>query len=149
MTLRDITLVPASVPVTATFREAAEALRESGLAAIAVTGKNGKVEGLFTDVDLLRGLFPSYLSELKHTAFVPEDDATLEERALEAAEEPVTEHMGKPIDLEIETSTAHAAERFLHCEEGALPVVDENDRFVGMLPRGEFALAMLRRRTGT
>ena len=149
MSLRDITLVPASVPVTATFREAANVLRESGMPAIAVLGKGGKVEGLFTDVDLLRGLFPAYLAELKHTAFVPEDDDSLAQRALAAADEPVTEHMGKPQELEVETSTAHAAERFLHCEEGALPVVDENDRFVGMLPRGEFALAMLRRRTGT
>ncbi len=147
MTLRDITLVPASVPATATFREAATALRDSGLPAIAVLDAEGHVEGLFTDIDLLEGLFPAYLGELKHTSFLPDDALT--ERALEAADERVTEHMRKARELEIETSTAHAAERFLHCEEGALPVVGDDDRFVGMLPRAEFSLAMLRRRTGS
>lgn len=148
MSLRDITLVPASVPESATFREAATALRESGLPAIAVLGADERVVGLFTDIDLLRGLFPAYLGELRHTAFLHGDPDTLTRRAFEAAAEPVAEHSRRPLELELDTSTTHAAERFLHCEEGAIPVV-ENDRFVGMLPRVEFAVAMLRRRTAT
>jgi len=146
VTLRDITLVPASVPATSTFREAAEVLRDNGLPAIAVLAPDGKVAGVFTDVDLLRGLFPAYLGELMHTAFLPDDHDALTRRANEVAAQPVTEHMRTVRELEVETSTVHAAERFLHCEEGALPVVDD-DRFIGMLPRAEFSLAMLRRRT--
>jgi CBS domain-containing protein len=148
VTLRDITLVPASVPESATFREAASVLRESGLPAIAVTNREGRVVGLFTDIDLLRGLFPAYLGELRHTAFLPDDPDGLTRRAHEAAAEPVTEHSRRPLELDVETSATHAAERFLHCDEGALPVV-EHGRFVGMLPRAEFAVAMLRRRTET
>lgn len=148
MSLREITLVPASVPATATFREAATTLSESGLPAIAVLGPDGRVVGIFTDVDLLRGLFPAYLGDLRHTAFLPDDPDTLVRRAKEVATEPVTAHTRKPHELELETSATHAAERFLHCEEGAIPVV-ERGRFVGMLPRAEFALAMLRRRTDT
>ncbi|MGI9111203.1 MAG: CBS domain-containing protein [Gaiellaceae bacterium] len=146
MSLRDITLVPASVPESATFREAATALRESGLPAIAVVNADRRVVGLFTDVDLLRGLFPAYLKDLHHTAFLPDDPDMLTRRAHEAAAEPVAKHSRRPHELELETSATHAAERFLHCEEGAIPVVDEG-RFVGMLPRTELALAMLRRRT--
>jgi CBS domain-containing protein len=148
VTLRDITLVPASVPESATFREAASVLRESGLPAIAVTNLEGRVVGLFTDIDLLRGLFPAYLGELRHTAFLPDDPDRLTRRAHEAAAEPVTKHSRRPLELDVETSATHAAERFLHCDEGALPVV-EHGRFVGMLPRAEFAVAMLRRRTET
>ena len=148
MTLREITLVSASVPSSATFREAATALRESGLPAIAVLGPDGRVVGLFTDIDLLRGLFPAYLGELRHTSFLPDDPDALTRRAHEVAAKPVMTHTRKPYELEVDTSTTHAAERFLHCEEGALPVVDDG-RFVGMLPRAEFALAMLRRRTET
>ena len=148
MSLRGITLVPASVPAAATFREAATALRESKLPAIAVLGADGRVVGLFTDVDLLRGLFPAYLGELRHTAFLLDDPEAMARRANEAAAEAVTAHCRKPQELELATSAAHAAERFLHCDEGALPVVDHG-RFVGMLPRGEFAVAMLRRRTET
>lgn len=146
MTLREITLAPGSVPASATFREAATTLRESRLPAIAVVDQDGRVVGLFTDVDLLRGLFPAYLGELRHTAFLPDDPYAMARRATEVAAEPVTGHARKPHELELDTSSAHAAERFLHCEEGALPVVDHG-RFVGMLPRAEFALAMLRRRT--
>ena len=148
MSLRDITLVPGSVAEAATFREAATALRESGLPAIAVVDAGRRVVGLFTDVDLLRGLFPAYLGDLRHTAFLPDDPDTLTRRAHEAAAEPVMQHSRRPLELELETSATHAAERFLHCEEGAIPVV-EDGRFVGMLPRAEFALAMLRRRTET
>lgn len=148
MTLREITLVPASVPQSATFREAATVLRESGLPTIAVLAADGSVVGLFTDVDLLRGLFPTYLGELRHTAFLPDDPDALTRRAHEVASEPVTRHSRPPLMLELDTSATHAAERFLHCEEAAIPVV-ENGRFVGMLPRAEFAVAMLRRRTGT
>ena len=148
MSLREITLVEASVPATATFREAATALAQSGLSAIAVLDGDGRVAGIFTDVDLLRGLFPAYLGELRHTSFLEDDQEGRPRRAHDAAAEPVSDHMRGPQSLDVETSATHAAERFLHCEEGALPVV-EGDRFVGMLPRGEFALAMLRRRTGT
>jgi CBS domain-containing protein len=146
VTLREITLVPASVPATATFREAASALRDSGMPAIAVLDADDRVVGIFTDVDLLRGLFPAYLGELRHTSFLPDDPDALDDRAREASAEPVSEHARPPLQLELDTSTTHAAERFLHCEEGAIPVV-EDGRFVGMLGRAEFALAMLRRRT--
>ena len=146
MSLRDIELMPASVRATATFGEAAAALRESRLPAIAVVDAEERVVGLFTDVDLLRGLFPAYLGELRHTTFLPDDPGALTRRAHEAATEPVTRHSRPPLVLELETSSTHAAERFLHCEEGAIPVV-EGGRFVGMLPRAEFAVAMLRRRT--
>jgi CBS domain-containing protein len=53
--------------------------------------------------------------------------------------------MRKAVTIELEGSSMHAAERFVHCDEGALPVVDEDDRFVGMLSRTEFAHALLKR----
>lgn len=145
MSLREITLAPGSVRDTATFGEAAAALRESGLPAIAVVDADSHVVGLFTDVDLLRGLFPSYLGDLRHTSFIPDDADSFVQRAKEVVDEPVTTHVRPMNPLELDTSSTHAAERFLHCEEGALPVED-GDRFVGMLPRAEFAVAMLRRR---
>lgn len=145
MSLRDISLQPGSIASNATFREAARALRESGLPAIAVVDADERVVGLFSDVDLLRGLFPAYLDELRHTSFVPDDPESLVQRAHQVVNEPVTAHSRETTPLELDTSSTHAAERFLHGDEGALPVVDD-DRFVGMLQRAEFSVAMLRRR---
>jgi len=142
--LREITLVHASVATTATFAEAAQALSEARLPALAVLDGE-RVVGLFTDRSLLSGLFPSYLGDLRHTAFL-EGDSLLSERAIGVRNEPVTKHMRPPVTLEIETSTVHAAERFLHCEDGAVAIL-EDKRYVGMLSRSELSNAVLRRLT--
>jgi CBS domain-containing protein len=143
-TLHDIALVDASVDVSATFADAARALSASRLAALAVVDE-GRVVGLFTDEELLLGVSPRYLDELRHTAFLETELPSLRERAREVREEPVIKHMRKAVTIELEGSSMHAAERFVHCDEGALPVVDEDDRFVGMLSRTEFAHALLKR----
>jgi CBS domain-containing protein len=143
-TLHDIALVDASVDASATFGDAAQALSASRLSALAVLDE-GKVVGLFTDEELLLGVSPRYLDELRHTAFLETELPSLRERAREVRDEPVREHMRRPITIELEGSSMHAVERFVHCDEGALPVVNDDDRFVGMLSRTEFAHALLKR----
>jgi CBS domain-containing protein len=142
-TLHGIELVQASVQSDATFDDAARALSDSRLPAVAVV-EGGKVVGLFTDEELLLGVSPRYLDELRHTAFL-EGELPLAAAAAAVRADPVRKHMRKPITLEVDSSSLHAAERFVHCEEGALAVVDEGGRFLGMLSRTEFAYAMLRR----
>jgi CBS domain-containing protein len=142
--LAQIELVPASVPQTATFLEAAEALVSHPVTTIAVLDGDDHVVGLFGDSDLLGGFFPGYLAELRHTAFAGDADAILGERTRAAAAEPVAKHMRRPVTLDDDTGAIHAAERFLHCDFGALPVV-RDERFVGMLGRAEFCRAVLRR----
>lgn len=144
--LPQIELVPASVPRTATFLEAAEVLVSHPVTTIAVLDADDRVVGLFGDADLLGGFFPGYLAELRHTAFAGDDDAILGERTRAAATEPVEKHMKRPVTLDEDTSATHAAERFLHCDFGALPVM-RDERFVGMLGRAEFCRAVLRRWT--
>ena len=142
--LHDIELVDASVVASATFEEAARALSDSRLGALAVIDA-GRVVGLFTDEELLRGVYPQYLGELRHTAFLDSEVPSLRERVQAVRRDPVRQHMRKPLTIELEGSSLHAAERFVHCDESAVAVVDENGRFVGMLSRTEFAHAMLRR----
>jgi CBS domain-containing protein len=140
--LSDLPLVDAAVPRTATFREAAQALCTSGLSAIAVVDEQRRVVGLFTEDDFLAGLFPGYLAELHHTAFAPAELEAATARAREAAGQPVDRHMRTPTVIEADSSALHAAEVFLHCEWGALAVV-ENERFVGMLAQVEFCRRLL------
>ena len=142
--LRSAAIPGASVPEWATFLEAARTLAAHELAAIAVLDEADRVVGLFTQDDMLAGLFPGYLPELRHTAFLQEDLDWLAARAETAGGEAVSKHMRKPLTLDVEASAAHVAERFLHCELGALAVV-ERDRFVGMLDQGEFCRTILAR----
>ncbi len=143
-TLHDIPLVEASVPASATFAEAAHTLGESKLSGLAVLDGD-RVVGLFTDEELLLGISPPYLNDLKHTAFLERELPSLRERAKAVAGEPVMKHMRKPTTIELDGSSLHAAERFVHSDEGALPVVDDDDRFVGMLSRTVFAHTLLKR----
>jgi CBS domain-containing protein len=141
--LRETRLVRTSVPSTATFVEAARALFGTGISAIAVVDAEQRVVGLFTDDDLLRGLFPGYLGELHHTAFLREEPEALAARLEEARGDPVQRHMREPMTVEIEASALHVAERFLHSPWGALAVV-ESQRFVGMVDQVDFVETLMR-----
>ena len=137
-------LIDASVRQTATFAEAAGVLCATEVSAIAVLDDTGRVVGLFTDDDLLRGMFPGYIGDLHHTAFLDEDAATVAAHIRKAGNESVVPYMRRPATVELESSGTHVAERFLHCEWGALAVV-EHHRYVGMLDQVEFCRAILRR----
>jgi CBS domain-containing protein len=142
--INEISLINASVDASATFEQAGRALSDNRLASIAVV-ERGRVVGLFTDEELLLGISPRYLGELKHTAFLEPDLPTLRDNAAEVRGEPVRKHMRKPVTVQHAGSVLHAAERFVHTDEAAIAVVDEQDRFVGMLSRTELAHALLRR----
>ena len=140
--LRETRLVQVSVGRTATFLDAARALFGTGLSAIAVLDAEQHVVGLFTDDDLLRGLFPGYLDDLHHTAFMRERPDALA-RLGEAGSDPVERHMREPVTVDLEASALHVAERFLHSPWGALAVV-ENERFVGMVDEVDFAEMLMK-----
>jgi CBS domain-containing protein len=135
--LRDMQLLPVSVRADTGFPEAARALLAAHSSAIAVVDGDERVIGLFTDDDLLRGLFPRYLSELRHTAFLVNEGQPLRASIETAAGEPVSRYMRDAVTVEIDASAAHVVERFLHTPWGAIAVVEEG-RFVGILGQLEF-----------
>src|ERR671923_759411 len=127
--LRDMKLLPVSVQAHTGFLEAARRLLTAHTSAIAVVDDAERVIGLFTDDDLLRGLFPRYLGELRHTAFVREESRALAARLEQARGEPVERYMREPMTVDIGATAIHVAERFLHSPWGALAVV-EDERFL-------------------
>ena len=139
MEIFGVPLVPASVSPDATFDHAAETLVRHPVSTLAVVDGAGKVVGLFGGEDLIQGLFPAYLDELRHTAFAREDAALA---AQVRSHDAIRDHIREPEWIELDASALHAAERFLHCDLDALPVV-QRGRFVGMLGRSEFCRAML------
>jgi CBS domain-containing protein len=132
MPLRDATLVNASVHETATFADAVAVLFAARVPALAVLDDAGRVVGIFSEGDLLRAVFPGYLADVRHTAFLPDDAPTLDALARRVRDQPVGDFARRTELLGADDSQIHAAERFMHTGEDALPVVDKG-RFVGML----------------
>ena len=130
--LRDLPLVPAAVPETATFGDAADTLLAAELPAIAIVDDERRVVGLFSQTDVLRAIFPGYLGELRHTSFLEDDEARLDARARGVRDLPVRGFARDVAPLGADESETHAAERFLHTGEDALAVV-EDGRFAGIL----------------
>ncbi len=142
--LEAIELVDASVPRGATYEEAARVLAASEAPTVAVLDEERKVVGLFGIEQALRGCMPSYLLEIRHTAFAEDDLDLLAERAKEVLDDPVLEHAAAPVTVDVRTSAVHVAEVFQHEGMAGLAVVD-GDRYAGMLGRAAVARAMLRR----
>ncbi|MGH3133984.1 MAG: CBS domain-containing protein [Gaiellaceae bacterium] len=129
--LRDLPLVPAAVSEAATLAEAVAELYRAQVPSLAVLA-GARVVGILSEVDVLRAVFPGYLAELRHTAFIEDDPTGLNARVGAVRDRPVREFMRSIEILDGDDSETHAAERFLHTGEQALPVVD-GDRFVGIL----------------
>jgi CBS domain-containing protein len=141
--LGDMPLLPVSVRTDATLLDAARQLLEARTSALAVVDAEERVVGLFTDDDLLRGLFPRYLGELHHTAFL-HDEQRLQLSAEAVASASVAKFMREPVTVELDAGAAHVVERFLHTPWGALAVVRDG-RFVGMVDQLEFTSRLLER----
>jgi CBS domain-containing protein len=144
MPLRGIELVDASVLESAPLAEAASKLFASRVPALAVLDASGRVSGVFSEEDLLKAVFPGYLAEVRHTAFMPDDAPSLVELARSVRERPVRDFARRAEVLQLDDSQIHAAERFLHTGEDALPVVD-GERFVGILSIAALCSARLDR----
>jgi CBS domain-containing protein len=132
MALRDLDLTDASVPAQATLAEAVAELFEARVPAIAVLGAGERVLGILSERDVLRAVFPGYLGEIRHSAFLPDDADSLEELAAKARDLPVGDFVRESEVLDGSDSQIHAAERLLHSGDDALPVA-EDSRFLGML----------------
>ncbi len=145
--METIDLVPAAVRDDATFVEAAAALADAGLPMMAVVDEADRVVGLFGTEEVVRGLLPRYLGDLRHTAFARDDAALLAQRASEVGDDPVVRHAVAPVTVDCEASSMHVGELFLHSRLPALAVVEEG-RFAGMVDRREFARALTRQAGG-
>jgi len=145
--LRDLPLVDASIFETATFAEAVARLFDAQVPALAVLTADKRLLGVLSEVDVLRSAFPSYLAELHHTAFLEDDPTALDERARVVRDRPVRDFTRRVEVLDGDDGETHAAERFLHTGEQALPVV-ENGRFLGMLSISALCHARLGRAGG-
>ena len=132
-------LEDAWVAEDATLAAAIEALRSANAAGVAVLDNSRRVLGLVDELTAVRGVFPSYLPELRHTAFVDDDRDALARRRSEARAEPVTKYMRPAATVDETASITHVAEVFLHCDSTAIAVLSSDKTFVGILSLDDFA----------
>ncbi len=130
--LRDLPLVYATARSDAPLAEAVSLLYEEKVPALAVLDDHGELLGMVSERDALRAIFPEYLEALRHTAFLADDPSVLDRRAEAVRDLPVIRFARQVEPLQADESLTHAAERFLHASDRALPVC-EGRRFLGML----------------
>jgi CBS domain-containing protein len=147
MALRDLELIDASVPHTAELAEAVAELFAARVPAVAVLDVERRVLGILSERDVLRAVFPGYLAEIRHTAFLPDDASALEELAARARGRSVRDFIRTSEVLDAADSQIHAAERLMHSGDDALPVAEEG-RFIGMLSVAGLCHARLDRQPG-
>jgi CBS domain-containing protein len=121
-----------------TVQVAVRRVLESGLPALPVAGDDGRHAGIFGEREFMEALFPGYLKQLKHAAFVPRSLDDVLERRESCRMEPVARYMNtEHVDVGPNYGDAQVAEIFLHHRVLVIPVVDRG-RVIGVITRRDF-----------
>lgn len=129
------------------MKDALRAILEADVPALPVVDDEGKLLGIFGELEFIGALFPGYLKQLGYAGFVPHSlDEALEKRAT-CVEEPVDGYMYTDhIDVGEDYSDLGLAEIFLHHRVLIIPIV-EDGRLLGIVTREDFFRALARRLT--
>jgi acetoin utilization protein AcuB len=121
---------------------AVQKIIDSGLPALPVLERDGSYCGIFGEREFITAVFPGYLGELRHAAFVPRSlEDALEKRAT-CRLEPVRDWMNcEHVEVGPDFSDAQVAEIFLHHRILLVPVVDHH-RVLGVITRNDFFRAL-------
>jgi CBS domain-containing protein len=131
-----------------TVETAVRAVLESGMPALAAVGDDERFTGIFGEREFMSALFPGYLRELRHTAFLRRSlDAALETRE-GCRHEPIGRYLTTDhVEVAPDFSDVGVAEIFLHHRVLVVPVVDAG-RVEGLILRRDFYLAIAERFLG-
>lgn len=120
-------------------------LLESGLPALAAVDRDERLAGIFGEREFIESLFPGYLGQLRHTAYLRGSlDEVLERRA-GCRDERVGAHLhSERVHVGPRGSETQIAELFLHHRVLIVPVVDAG-RVTGLVTRSDFFESAARR----
>jgi len=121
-----------------TVEMAVARLLEVDVPALPVVDANERYAGIFGEREFMSALFPGYIGQLKHSAFLSHSiDVALEKRdgcRSESIERHITtEH----VEVSADYSDVQVAEIFLHHRVLVVPVI-EDGRVAGVLTRSGF-----------
>jgi CBS domain-containing protein len=121
-----------------TVADAVTTLIESGLPALAVVDREGRLRGIFGERELITALFPGYLGEIRHAGFLRHSLDAAFKRRLACAAEPLMRYLNREhVDVAPDVSDVQLAEMFLHHRVLVVPVVEDR-RVVGLVTRADF-----------
>ena len=124
--------------VTDPIASGVQALLDAELPALPVADESGHLAGIFGEREFIEALFPGYLGQLRHTAFVPRSLDDMLERRQTCREEPDGKHMNRErIHVSAAGSEIQIAELFLHHRVLIIPVV-AGRHVEGLITRRDF-----------
>jgi CBS domain-containing protein len=139
---------PPLLHVADTIETAVRRVLDSQEPALPVVDERERFAGIFGEREFMEALFPGYLKQLRHAAFLPRSlDEALEKRD-SCRSDPVGRYMNtEHVDVGPDFSDTQVAEIFLHHRVLVVPVVADG-RVAGMLTRRDFFRAIAERFVG-
>jgi CBS domain-containing protein len=136
---------PPLLHVDDSVETAVRTVLESGMPALAAVDAGERFAGIFGEREFMAALFPGYLRELRHTAFLRRSlDEALEKRD-GCRHEPIGPYLTTDhVEVAPDFSDVAVAEIFLHHRVLVVPVVDAG-RVEGLLLRRDFYRALAER----
>ena len=124
---------------------AVRAVLETGMPALAVVDEHERFAGIFGEREFMSALFPGYLSQLRHAAYLPRTlDAALEKRE-SCRRDPIGKYLTTDhVEVGPDFSDTQVAEIFLHHRVLVVPVVADG-HVEGLLTRRDFFRAIAER----
>jgi CBS domain-containing protein len=123
---------------TDTVETAVRAVLASGMPALAVVDARERFCGIFGEREFMTALFPGYLGQLRHAAYLPRTlDAALEKREA-CRNEPIARYLTTDhVEVGPDFADTQVAEIFLHHRVLVVPVVADG-HVEGLLTRSDF-----------
>ena len=136
---------PPVLRVDDTVQTAVEQVLESGMPALAAADAKDRFAGIFGEREFMSALFPGYVKQLRHAAFLPRSlDEALEKRE-SCRLEPVGQHLTTGhVEVGPDFSDVQVAEIFLHHRVLVVPVIADG-RVEGLLTRRDYFRALAER----
>src|SRR5918994_350190 len=126
-----------------TVGEAVAKIIEADVSALPIVDAKGRLYGVFGEREFIGAMFPGYLRELKSAAFVPESIGEAIKMRLECAADPVSKYATtEKVAAGPQHSDAQLAETFLHHRVRIIPIIDADQRVLGIITRSDFFQAL-------
>ncbi len=117
------------------LKEALEVFLSMDIGGLPVLDQNDKLLGIFTEKDVLKSIFPAYLSNVGKFVY-KEDPKWIKNKLADLANIKVKDAMLKEIiAVDEETGLAEAAHIMITQKIRRLPVLDKQGRVVGIVAR--------------